>query len=227
MDFNLLRARYPGAPYVLPFLLFLLLLAIGRERLVPPEIDLPARVIILGAALWFVSRGVIQLRSRQLLLSSCVGVLVFVLWIAPGELFPHYRDHWLLQNAVTGSLQVSLSKDSLGNPWLLACRSIRAVLLVPIIEELFWRAWLMRWLISPRFQDVRLGAFDLSSFCLTAILFATEHGPFWDVGLMAGLVYNWWMVRTRSLGDCILAHAVTNSCLCGYVIATHRWEYWL
>ncbi len=227
MNLHLLRERFPSAPYVLPFLLFLLLLAVGHTAWIPPEIDLPARLVILGAALWFLSRDVIQLRAQHLLLSTCLGVVVFVIWIAPGELFPHYRDHWLLQNSLTGSLQTSLSKDSLNNPWLLACRSLRAVLLVPIIEELFWRAWLMRWLISPKFQDVRLGTFDLSSFCISAILFATEHGPFWDVGLMAGLIYNWWMVRTRSLGDCILAHAVTNGCLCGYVLATRHWEYWL
>jgi uncharacterized protein len=106
-------------------------------------------------------------------------------------------------------------------------RILRAVVLVPIIEELFWRGWLMRWLIHPRFETVKLGAFRPLSFGVTAILFASEHGPYWDVGLVTGILYNWWMVRTKTLGDCILAHAVTNACLCGYVVATHRWEYWL
>ena len=85
----------------------------------------------------------------------------------------------------------------------------------------------MRWLISSKFQNLPLGTYDTKAFWITAILFATEHGPYWDVGLIAGVTYNWWMVRTRSLRDCILAHSVTNACLCGYVIATHRWEYWL
>jgi CAAX prenyl protease-like protein len=106
-------------------------------------------------------------------------------------------------------------------------RILRAVALVPIIEELFWRGWLMRWLINPRFESVKLGAYRPFSFLFTAVLFASEHGPYWDVGLITGILYNAWMVRTRSLGDCILAHAVTNACLCGYVVATHRWEYWL
>jgi hypothetical protein len=35
------------------------------------------------------------------------------------------------------------------------------------------------------------------------------------------------MVRTRNLGDLILAHAVTNACLCAWVLATGRFEYWL
>ena len=60
-----------------------------------------------------------------------------------------------------------------------------------------------------------------------ALLFAAEHGPYWDVGLAAGVIFNLWMVRTKSLGDLILAHAVSNACLGAYVIAAGKWEYWL
>ncbi|MEJ7606852.1 MAG: CAAX prenyl protease-related protein [Bryobacteraceae bacterium] len=98
---------------------------------------------------------------------------------------------------------------------------------MPIIEELFWRGWLMRWLIKPNFRMVPLGAFTASSLLITALLFASEHGPYWDVGLLAGLLYNWWMIRTRSLGDCVLSHAVTNACLSAYVIGTGNWQYWM
>jgi len=59
--------------------------------------------------------------------------------------------------------------------------------------------WLMRWLISPQFEKVPLGAYQAGAFWITAVLFASEHGPYWDVGLVAGVAYNWWMVRTRSL----------------------------
>jgi CAAX prenyl protease-like protein len=88
------------------------------------------------------------------------------------------------------------------------------------------RGWLMRWLIRGDFQSVPLGAYTRSSFWITALLFASEHGPFWEVGLAAGVAYNWWMVRTKSLGDCIVAHAVTNAVLSAYVVFTDRWEYW-
>ena len=84
----------------------------------------------------------------------------------------------------------------------------------------------MRWIISPRFEQIKLGAYGAASFWITAVLFASEHGAYWDVGLIAGVAYNWWMIRTKSLGDLILAHAVTNGCLCAYVVATHHWEYW-
>jgi CAAX prenyl protease-like protein len=96
-----------------------------------------------------------------------------------------------------------------------------------VIEELFWRGWLMRYLVSADFQRVRLGTYTSLSFWLTAALFASEHGPYWDVGLLAGILYNWWVVRTGSLGDCILAHAITNLCLASYVLGLGQYQYWL
>jgi CAAX prenyl protease-like protein len=95
------------------------------------------------------------------------------------------------------------------------------------VEELFWRGWLMRWLIAADFRSVPLGAYTAQAFWVVAVLFASEHGAYWDVGLLAGIAYNWWMLRTRSLGDLILAHAVTNACLSAYVIVARKWEYWL
>ena len=63
-----------------------------------------------------------------------------------------------------------------------------------------------------------LGKYVPSAFWIVAVLFASEHGPYWEVGLAAGIIYNWWMVRTRNLADCILAHAVTNGLLAVYVL---------
>ena len=192
----------------------------------PPAIDYSVRAVLLSAIVLVVSRDVIDLHSSHRLETSILGVAVFVIWVGPDMLFPAYRQHWLFQNAITGGMSVPLSSGTLLSPFVLWPRIFRAVVLVPVIEELFWRAWLMRWLISPRFERVPMGAYQPAAFWITAILFASEHGPYWDVGLVTGIIYNWWMVRTRSLGDCILAHAITNACLCGYVVATRHFEYW-
>ncbi|MSV36368.1 MAG: CAAX prenyl protease-related protein [Bryobacterales bacterium] len=106
-------------------------------------------------------------------------------------------------------------------------QSTGAAVLVPVLEELFWRVWLMCWLIVPDFRQIALGAYSATSFWVVAALFASEHGPYWDVGLVAGIVFNFWMIRTKSLGDLILSHAVANVCLSAYVIAAGKWEYWL
>ena len=219
--------RNPGVPYVVPFVVFLVFLALQKINPLPAVAEGPLRLILLSAVLYVFSKRVIDLHATALAPSTLVGIAVFAIWILPDVLFPQYRQHWLFQNAVTGRLSSSLAVPDRLDGIVIGSRILRTVVLVPIIEELFWRAWLMRWLISPKFYGVRLGAYQAQSFWITALMFAAEHGPFWDVGLIAGIAYNWWMVRTRSLGDCILAHAVTNACLCGYVLATHRWEYWL
>jgi CAAX prenyl protease-like protein len=189
------------------------------------------RVTVMTAVLWFVLRGpfrpALDLRVRHLAATVAIGVAVFALWIAPDLLIPGYRHFRLFDNAVTGRAATSLSASATIDWPVLALRMIRAVVIVPIVEELFWRAWLMRWLIDSDFQKVPLGKYTAFSFWTVAVLFASEHGPYWDVGLVAGIIYNWWMVRTRSLGDLILAHAVTNFVLSAYVIAAGKWEYWL
>ena len=104
---------------------------------------------------------------------------------------------------------------------------MRLFALVPILEELFWRGWLLRWLINPDFQKVPIGKYTPLAFWSVALLFASEHGAYWDVGLAAGIIYNGWMIRSRSLADCILAHGVTNALLAAYVLLSGQWQYWL
>lgn len=220
-----LQARWASLPYVLPFIVFVVFLAIQQYAPLNVSIDYPLRVVVLAAVLWIFSRNVIDLRCPHWLQTVILGVAVFAIWVAPDILFPHYRQHWLFQNSIFGKLSNNVPEEILTSPVLLWSRIIRAVILVPIIEELFWRAWLMRWIISPRFEQVKLGEYTPASFWFTAALFASEHGSYWDVGLIAGIAYNWWMIRTRSLGDCILAHAVTNGCLCWYVVAAGHWQY--
>jgi uncharacterized protein len=203
------------------------LLALHSVLPLPELADQILRVVVMSAVLWFVARPVIDLRVRHVAATLGIGIAVFLVWIAPDLLIPGYRHFWLFDNALTGKAATSLSKSSTLNGPVLALRMFRAVVIVPIVEELFWRAWLMRWLIDNDFQKVPLGKYTAQSFWLVAVLFASEHGSYWDVGLAAGIIYNWWMVRTRSLGDLILAHAVTNFALSAYVIAAGKWEYWL
>lgn len=219
-------AQNPHLPYVVPFGVFLAILAISSQLKFLGAMEYPLRVVFLTGILWVFSRHVIDFRVKSPLLSIGVGVAVFVIWVAPETINEAYRSHWLFSNSLTGTVSTSLDPVHRDDWVVLVFRTIRAAVLVPIIEELFWRAWLMRWLINPHFTSVPLGAWTVSSMLISAVLFASEHGPYWEVGLIAGLAYNFLMVRTKSLGDCILAHGVTNLILSSYVIATGRWHYW-
>ncbi len=168
-----------------------------------------------------------DLRVRDWAGTLLLGAAVFAIWIIPDHLFPGYRHFWLFENPFTGRLETSLSTDARSQAPVLLLRMFRAVAIVPVVEEMFWRGWLMRWLIRSDFTAVPLGTWSAQSFWCVAVLFALEHGPYWDVGLAAGALYNWWMLRTRSLGDLMISHAATNACLSAYVIWSGRWEYWL
>jgi CAAX prenyl protease-like protein len=214
-------------PYVLPFAVLIVLLGLGPYLGIGPALAHPSRTLAVLATLLVFSRGVISFRPARPVSSILLGLAVFAIWIAPDLLFPGYRHSWLFDNALTRVSANGLPAPALRtSAWYVCFRVGGAALLIPVVEELFWRAWLMRWLISPDFEKIPLGAYAPQAFWFTAVLFASEHGTFWDVGLAAGILYNWWMIRTRSLADCILAHAVTNASLAAYVLLGGQWQYW-
>jgi uncharacterized protein len=211
--------------YIAPFGVFVILLAI--RRWIPSEIFPVLRFALIAAALAVFSRDVIPWRPAFRMASILLGAAVFLVWIGPDALWPSYRDFWLFHNAITGAAASSLDARLKANAFFIVIRVLETAILIPILEELFWRGWLMRWLIRPDFQSVPLGQYAPSSFWMVALLFAAEHGPYWEVGLVAGIAYNGWMVRTRNLADCMLAHGVTNALLAAYVLLFDKWQYWL
>jgi uncharacterized protein len=219
--------RSAAVPYTAPFAVFLALLILHTVHPLPDFADQAVGLAAMTLVLWLVARPVLDFRVLRWVPTLLVGGGVFVIWIGPDLLFPNYRHSTLFENVVLGTARASLSEGARRDPVVLAMRVIRSVAIVPIVEELFWRGWMMRWLIDADFRRVPLGAYTAMSFWAVAVLFAAEHGPYWDVGLAAGVIFNLWMVRTKSLGDLILAHAVTNACLSAYVVAAGKWEYWL
>jgi uncharacterized protein len=220
--------KYPSLPYVAPFGVFVGFLMLDKVTPVRMEVLYPIRVIAVLGVLLFCSRNVIDFRFKNVLGSILLGVAVFAVWVGPDMLWPHYRSHWLFSNSVTGTVSSSVPATVRSSLSFILFRSFGCIVLVPVLEELFWRGWLTRWLIDGNdFRRVPLGAYVASSFWIGSALFASEHGPFWDVGLLAGIAYNWWMCRNKSLADCTLTHAVTNACLSVYVLVTGQWQYWL
>ena len=219
-------AAAPTIAWVGPFAVFALWLAIDSYLpLANPAKEIVRDLVLLAAIAGF-SRHILPARAPYWLASIGVGLAVCALWIAPDALFPAWRSHWLFQNAIAGHTKTSIPPAEL-TPLMLILRTSRAALLVPVIEELFWRGWLPRWIQDTDFNRVPLGQYSRFAFWATALLFAAEHGSYWEVGLVCGVIYNWWMRRTRSLGDLMLTHATTNLALSLYVIFTAKWTYWM
>jgi hypothetical protein len=83
----------------------------------------------------------------------------------------------------------------------------------------------MRWLIKEDFTSVPMGTYQPLSFWITTACFAAVHGAEWPLGVVVGLLYGVWFVRTKSLGSVMLAHGVTNLLLALYCLIANDWHF--
>jgi len=145
-----------------------------------------------------------------------VGVLVYVLWV-------RMDWSWAIQGELTG---YNPFQEVSGIGWgLAAARVFGATIIVPLMEELFWRSFLIRWVVNPDFEKVAFGTFPLGFFAATVVLSGLEHN-LWMAGMIAGVAYNCLYYQTRRLWPCVVAHAITNFILGKHVLATQEWQWW-
>jgi CAAX prenyl protease-like protein len=145
-----------------------------------------------------------------------VGAIVFCLWLgAAALLLPP-------QGAPTA---LATLPAPLRTIWI-ACRVIAAVGTVTLAEELAYRGYLLRRLVSPRFETVRFAAARWPALCASALAFGLMHGALWLAGIAAGLAYGALAMRTNKLGESIAAHGTTNALLAAYVLIFDQWQLW-
>lgn len=179
------------------------------------------KITVVVSLLWLMRNAYSELRwpagvnFRTWIVAITAGIVVFIAWI-------NLTAGWMVMGESVGFDP----RDDGEIDWLLvAIRLIGAVLVVPVMEELFWRSFLMRWITHPNFLIVNPPQVGLKAFCITAILFAVAHS-LWFAGLFAGIVYNLLYMRSGTLWSPILAHAITNGILGIWVIATGNWSFW-
>jgi len=157
---------------------------------------------------------------RRAWFAAAIGLAVFALWISPQFIF---RQPPRLVGFDPGVFS--------GHPRLywpeLILRLLRLVVVVPLLEEIFWRGFLVRYLDHEDFQATPFGVFSQRANLIVAVAFMLEHlWPDWAAALIAGFLYNMVACRTRSLSSCVLAHALTNALLGAYILSTHQWGFW-
>jgi len=215
--------KEPWLPYVVPFALFLLLTEPARyfPTLVP--LLYITKTVLVGGVLWFWRHKYVDdlslgLTFPELIVSVFCGLLVLVLWIAPeGYLYQFDPGSGFDPYAMTGSQGAAIG--------LIAVRLFGAAIVVPIMEELFWRSFLMRYLVEVDFRSVAMGTFTWLSFLGVAVLFGLEHHRI-IAGIIAGLLYGALLLRQKKLRGVVVAHGVTNLGLGIYVVATGSWMFW-
>ncbi len=182
----------------------------------------PVKILVVGGLLLFFWSQFEELKSPILIswtegLSVVgIGLLVYFLWVRMD--WP-----WAIQGEMS---DYNPFEQANGMGMLLAgFRLFGASVVVPVMEELFWRSFLIRWIIDTRFNVIPLGTFTIGSFAATVILFGLEHN-LWLAGMMAGALYNVLLYQTRRLWPCILAHGLTNFVLGIHVLVTEEWQWW-
>jgi hypothetical protein len=205
-------------PYVLPFALFALITYASGGLGFPPALAYAAKTVLVAAVLvrfWreFREEIVVSFRAVDIL----AGIVVFVLWVGLEGTYP------LLGNPSGFDPYDAASGQAVYAA--IAVRLAGAALVVPVMEELFWRSFAMRFLIDSNFKALPLGRFSWFAFLIVSVAFGLEHHR-WLPGIIAGLVYGALLLRSRNLFSPILAHGVTNLLLGVYVLATQSWELW-
>ena len=122
----------------------------------------------------------------ETLAAVLVGLVVFGLWIT-------LTARWMQIGQATAAFVPLDAQGQLLWP-LIAVRWLGATLLVPVMEELFWRSFLMRWFNNPQFERVPPGQTTLKAVVLSTFVFMLAH-PLWLAAVVAGLacagLYRW------------------------------------
>jgi uncharacterized protein len=217
------------AAHVLPILAFVLLLVLNSAlKKISDHFWLnsaeywvyPAQVVLSGSLLiWFRGEYNFQ-RPRHIAFVALIGVTVFLIWVSPQQFFG-------FSARMTGfNPDVFASRPSAY--WMtIVLRFLRLVLVVPFIEEIFWRGFLLRFLIDENFERVPVGTFSFVSFIVVTVGFGFSHSSKdWIAALLTGALYNGVAYRTKRLSSCILTHAVTNLLLGLWIMKTKQWGFW-
>jgi uncharacterized protein len=208
----------PAYPFVAPFILFMLFLALEGIHPSAVYVIYPIKTLAVGWPILSLLPRLPSFDFREPWMAVGTGVVVFILWVFLGPLIATAK--------MEGGFNPFLFENKEIAWGLVAIRIFGAALVVPVMEELFWRGFLMRYLIKENVEEVNLGAYSHLSFWVTTALFASVHGSLAPVALLTGVAYGFLFVRTKSLGSVMLAHGITNLLLGAYVVYTEKWYFW-
>ena len=155
--------------------------------------------------------------AAEALLAIAVGLGVFALWI-------QLDAPWMTIGAPSAVFTPLTAAGTIDWP-LAAVRWVGATLVVPVMEELFWRSFLMRWIERPVFEGVDPQRVGTKAIVLSTFVFVLAH-TMWLAAIVAGLAYTWLYVRSGKLWLPVIAHAATNGALGAWVVTTGNWQFW-
>ena len=208
----------PTAAYLVPFLMILGAGMVSGAMSGSFEWLYPLRFFAAAGALWMFRNRYSKLDWRVGWLGPTIGVGVFLLWIGLDR---------LMGAPVATAMPAALGASSaVARITWISFRVLAATITVPIAEELAFRGFLLRRLISQDFESVAFTRFTWFALLVSSALFGALHGSLWFAGIVAGLLYSFAVIRRGRIGEAVAAHATTNGLLAVYVLVYGAWHLW-
>ncbi len=234
-------ADRPDIVLIAPLLVYLALLAL-RDTVLPYEHRWIANLIrgVGGlTVVWLLRRHMPPWGKSHWTLAAAMGVLLAAGWYYGQYLFNRVGvPHRIPLPLFPGDFELVDPRDKLGDGglfwWTVVTRIAVASTTVAVVEELFWRAFLLRALVNwSEFEKVPLGAFAWRSFLITALLSTLEHPDNWAVSIPCWFAFNALMYWKKSVLFLIFVHGFTNLFLYVWVILNavgwgrqSAWMFW-
>jgi len=222
-----LRAQFRRSPAIarlLPFAVFVVLTSLGGWELLGPASIYWMYVLktLVGAWLIWEARPFIpEMRWALSWEAVAAGVLVFALWVGLDGKYPRLGDigeGWNPHKQFGEGATLA---------WLcVGVRIIGSSLVVPPIEEVFYRSLMYRYLVKIDFLQMPLNQMHGLSFIVTSMVFGLMHPDRWVAGILCGLIYQGLVIRKNRLGDAMTAHGITNLLLGLWVVWKGAWNFW-
>ena len=180
-----------------------------------------AKTLVGAWLVWSIRPFVAEMRWAVSWEAVVVGIGVFVMWVGLDGFYPQARQ-------AGHSLESPSTNLAAGSAlaWLFICvRLGGSTLVVPPLEEVFYRSFLYRYIIKVDFHSVPMRTFHWTAFLVTSAVFGIEHHE-WLAGILCGFAYQGLVCWKGRLGDAMTAHAITNLLLGLWVVGRGAWQFW-
>jgi hypothetical protein len=214
-------AGSPAAARVAPFLVFLALTACqGKFGAASAYWFYLAKTIVGAWLVWEMRPFVSEMRWAISLEAVVVGIGIFAVWIGLDQYYPH-----LMKGGATGNPNDQFGEGSALAWFFIVVHILGMTLVVPPLEEVFYRSFLYRCLANQNFLSVPLNRFLPFPFFATTIIFGFSHNE-WLAGILCGAAFQWLAIRKNRLGEAMTAHAITNFLLGAWIVWRGAWHFW-
>lgn len=218
----------PVAPYVLPLVTLIGTAMVTGTFVLDVDHLYGLRGLLVLAVAWRY-RGIYRTLAIGWNPTFAIGggLLAFGVWWLLTE--PAWLPGWVSLSGQEGRIESRARAGELaahvGPAWI-AVRTIVSSTIVPFAEELAFRGYLLRRLARREFETLSFNHVSVFAILASSLAFGVLHDN-WLAGFAAGLIYALVQIKTGSLANAIVAHAITNAAVAVQVLTFGAWHQWL